>query len=113
MIKVHSRYGRLSFREVIQPAIDLAENGFQYMKEQAGSLNRNREQFIERNAVRPAFVKDSSWKEGDILRQPELAETLKRIRDNGRDGFYSGKTAELILKEMKRGNGIISRSGSG
>ena len=38
----------------------------------------------------------------------ELAETLKRIRDNGREGFYSGKTARLIIKEMKRGNGIIS-----
>ena len=109
MIKVHSRYGRLGFREVIQPAIDLAENGFTVAKRQAVSLNHNREQFIEKNAVRPAFVKDSPWKEGEILRQPELAETLKRIRDNGREGFYSGKTAELIIKEMKRGNGIISR----
>lgn len=109
MIKVHSRYGRLSFREVIQPAIDLAENGFTVMKEQAGSLNSHRKQFIERNATRPAFVKDSLWKEGDIIRQPELAETLKRIRDNGREGFYSGKTAELIVKEMERGSGIISR----
>ena len=43
-----------------------------------------------------------------MLRQPDLAETLERIRDHGRDGFYSGKTAELIIKEMKRGNGIIS-----
>ena len=109
MIKVHSRYGKLGFREVIQPAIDLAENGFTVMREQAGSLNSNRKQFIERNATRPAFVKDSLWKEGDIIRQPELAETLKRIRDNGREGFYSGKTAELIVKEMERGNGIISR----
>jgi gamma-glutamyltranspeptidase/glutathione hydrolase len=109
LIKVHSRYGRLSFREVIQPAIDLAENGFTVMREQAGSLNHNRKHFIERNATRPAFVKDSLWKEGDIIRQPELAETLERIRDKGREGFYSGKTAELIVKEMERGNGIISR----
>jgi gamma-glutamyltranspeptidase/glutathione hydrolase len=42
------------------------------------------------------------------LKQPELAVTLTLIRDSGRDGFYSGKTAELIVKEMKRGNGIIT-----
>ena len=49
-----------------------------------------------------------SGKTGDILVQKDLAETLKRIRDYGREGFYSGKTARLIIKEMKRGNGIIS-----
>jgi gamma-glutamyltranspeptidase/glutathione hydrolase len=108
MIKVHSRYGKLSFREIIQPSIDLAEKGFPLPLGQAGSLNRNRELFISKNTVWPAFVKDSLWKEGEVLRQADLAETLKRIRDKGRAGFYSGKTAELILKEMKRSNGIIS-----
>jgi gamma-glutamyltranspeptidase/glutathione hydrolase len=108
MIKVHSKYGKLSFREIIQPAIDLARKGFPVTRGQAYSLNSNREHFIKRNANRPAFVKDSIWKVGDILRQPELAETLERVRDYGRDGFYSGKTAELILKEMKRGKGLVS-----
>jgi gamma-glutamyltranspeptidase/glutathione hydrolase len=108
MINAHSKYGKLPFRDVIQPAIDLAENGFPLTMKQAESLNSNRAEFIERNSVRPAFVKDSTWKEGDILIQNDLAETLKRIRDYGRDGFYSGITARLILKEMKRGNGIIS-----
>ena len=75
---------------------------------QAASLNANRKAFLERNLKRPAFVKDSLWKEGDILIQPDLAETLKLIRDKGRDGFYSGKTASLIITEMKRGNGIIT-----
>lgn len=108
MIKVHSRYGKLPFRDVIQPSIDLAKNGYKLKKEQAASLNNNRENFIRKNKSRTAFVKDSEWKEGDILIQPELAETLERIRDNGREGFYSGKTAQLIVEEMKRGNGIIS-----
>jgi gamma-glutamyltranspeptidase/glutathione hydrolase len=54
------------------------------------------------------FVKDSLWKEGDILIQSALAETLKRIRDFGRDGFYCGKTAHLLVREMKRANGIVS-----
>ena len=108
MIRVHEKYGRLSFREIIQPAIDLATKGFPVTEGQAKTFNSNREYFLRMNASRPAFVKDGEWKAGDILRQPELAATLERIRDNGRDGFYSGKTAEMIINEMKRGNGIIS-----
>lgn len=108
MLKVHGKYGRLSFREVIQPAIDLASKGYPVTEDQAASFNRNRDYFIRMNATPPAFVKDGEWKAGDILIQPDLAATLERIRDNGRDGFYSGKTAELIVSEMKRGNGIIS-----
>ncbi|HBE40056.1 MAG TPA: gamma-glutamyltransferase [Bacteroidales bacterium] len=110
MIRIHDRYGELDFREVIQPAVDLAEKGFPLPEGQAASLNRNRENFIKRNSVRPAFVRDSLWKAEDILRQPDLAETLKRIRDFGRAGFYSGKTAELIIREMKRGDGIITKT---
>ena len=108
MINAHSKYGKLSFRKVIQPAIDLAERGFSVSLEQAEDLNSNRTRFILRNISRPVFVKDTDWKEGDILIQKDLAETLKRIRDLGRDGFYSGETARLIAHEMKRGNGIIS-----
>jgi gamma-glutamyltranspeptidase/glutathione hydrolase len=105
----HRRYGKLPFKDVIQPAIDIAENGFVITKSQAESLNSCRTQFIERNVKWPAFVKDSLWREGEILRQPDLAGTLRLVRDQGRDGFYKGRTAELIEKEMKRGNGIITR----
>ncbi len=108
MINAHAKYGILPFREVIQPAIDLALKGFPVTAGQAGDLNHNREEFIKKNASLPRFVKEGPWKEGDTLRQPELAMTLERIRDKGRDGFYSGLTARLIVKEMKRGNGIIS-----
>jgi gamma-glutamyltranspeptidase/glutathione hydrolase len=108
MINAHSKYGKLPFKEVIQPAIDIAEKGFPVTGRQADDLNSNRKVFTERNSFRPAFVKDSPWKEGDTLVQSDLAVTLKRIRDFGRDGFYSGKTASLIIREMNRGNGIIS-----
>ena len=53
-------------------------------------------------------MKDAPWKEGDTLRQPELAATLIRIRDQGLKGFYEGETAKLIVEEMKRGKGIIT-----
>jgi gamma-glutamyltranspeptidase / glutathione hydrolase len=108
MITAHSKYGKLPFKEVIQPAIDLAEKGFPVTKKQADDLNVNKLSFIERNTFRPAFVKDSLWKEGDTLVQNDLAETLKRIRDYGRDGFYSGRTAGLLIGAMKKGNGIVT-----
>lgn len=108
MLEIHEKFGKLPFRKVIQPSIDLARNGFPVTAGGAASLNANRDKFIERNLKTPAFVKDTPWKEGDTLRQPELAETLERIRDHGRDGFYSGKTAGLIVREMERGGGIIS-----
>lgn len=108
MLEIHEKFGKLPFRKVIQPSIDLARNGFPVTAGGAASLNANRNKFIERNLKTPAFVKDTPWKEGDTLRQPELAETLERIRDHGRDGFYSGKTAGLIVREMERGGGIIS-----
>lgn len=108
IISAHSKYGKLPFKDLIQPAIDLAEKGFPLTRNQAQSLNGTREVFIERNVKWPVFVKDTLWKEGDLLKQPELAATLKLIRDHGRKGFYSGRTAELVVKEMKKGNGIIS-----
>jgi gamma-glutamyltranspeptidase / glutathione hydrolase len=108
IIAAHSKYGILPFRDVIQPAIDLAEKGFPVTQNQAASLNEYCNAIIGRNSRRPAFVKDSLWKEGDLLVQHDLAETLKLIRDKGRDGFYTGKIASLIINEMKRGNGIIT-----
>lgn len=108
MLNAHSKYGSLKFSDLIQPSIDLAYNGFSVTSGQADELNSNRSSFIERNSAITAFVKDSPWKEGDTLKQAELARTLERIRDYGRAGFYSGETAEMIVKEMKRGNGIIS-----
>jgi gamma-glutamyltranspeptidase / glutathione hydrolase len=110
MLNVHSKYGLLPFKEVIQPAIDLAWNGFPVTEEQASDFNDNRERFLKRNASPPAFVKSLPWKEDDTLKQPELARTLERIRDFYRNGFYSGITARYIVKEMQRGNGVISEN---
>ena len=61
-----------------------------------------------RGLLPTAFVKATPWKAGDTLVQKELAETLKRIQKNGQKGFYEGRTAELVVEEMKRGGGIIN-----
>jgi len=102
------KYAKLPFAKLIQPAIDLAENGFAITAAQASSLNYNKKEFLQQNNTPVAFVKDTAWKTGDILIQKELANTLKRIRDNGQKGFYEGETAAFIVAEMQKGNGIIS-----
>ena len=102
------KYAKLAFNILIQPAIDLAENGYVITESEARSLNSNQSMFKKFNTMQPAFVKDSPWKKGDTLVQKDLANTLKRIRDNGAKGFYEGETARLIVEEMKRGKGMIS-----
>ncbi len=102
------KYAKLPFAELIQPAIDLAQNGFVLTNGQANSLNENREDFIQYNTKPTAFVKQKKWMKGDTLFQPELAKTLMRIRDFGMKGFYEGETAKLVVAEMQRGKGLIS-----
>lgn len=106
----HRKYGKLDWASLVQPAIDLA-NGWELTAREARGLNGNRKVFIEYNTVRPDFFlseEGSEWAAGDIVSIPELAKTLERIRDNGRDGFYKGETAKLIVAEMERGKGLIT-----
>lgn len=92
---------------LIQPAIELASKGFTITAREAALLNRQMPQFNLHNTIRSVFQKKELWKKGDLLVQRELAETLTRIQKDGAKGFYEGKTAELIVAEMKRGKGII------
>ncbi|MBS1933170.1 MAG: gamma-glutamyltransferase [Bacteroidetes bacterium] len=103
-----SKYGKLPFKELIQPAIDLAEKGYVISEREARTLNEYQKDFMKYNSVTPVFVKKGGWKTGDTLVQKELAKTLIRIRDNGAKGFYEGETADLIVNEMKRSKGIIT-----
>lgn len=102
------KYCKLPMEKLIQPAIDLAEKGFSITSQEASLLNSQKQYFEKHNKNAIAFIKNSEWKKGDILTQPQLAETLKRIQKEGLKGFYEGKTAQLIVDEMKNGNGIIS-----
>jgi len=102
------KYGLLPFKTLIQPAIELAEKGFSISANQANDFNELKNEFIQLNTSPTAFVKTTPWKAGDTLIQKDLANTLKRIRDKGVKGFYEGVTAELIIAEMAKGNGIIT-----
>jgi gamma-glutamyltranspeptidase/glutathione hydrolase len=103
-----AKYGKLPFKRLIQPAIDLAERGFTLTEREARSFNYIQEELKTYNTVMPVFLKQEAWKIGDTLIQTELANTLKRIRDAGEKGFYEGETARLIVEEMRRGGGIIT-----
>ena len=102
------KYAKLPMEKLIQPAIDLAEQGFSITEKEAKLLNDKKENFDQHNKITTAFQNKNTWKQGDLLIQKDLAETLKRIQRDGQKGFYEGKTAELLIAEMKRGNGIIS-----
>ena len=102
------RHANLPMEKLIQPAIDLAEQGFAITEREASLLNNQMQYFNDHNKVPTVFQRNTAWKQGDILIQKDLAQTLKLIQKNGEKGFYEGKTAELIVAEMKRGNGIIT-----
>lgn len=104
--EVYEKFGTLSFKELVQPAIDLARNGFRVTKKQAISLNSSSKAFEKANSYKTNFQKD--WKEGDLLKQEVLAQTLERIRDFGKDGFYKGKTADLLVNYVTELGGIIT-----
>lgn len=110
MVEAHHKYGHLKWEELVQPAIDLARNGFKITKRLASDLNRNSAEFRKLNAGKSYLIKDSLWKEGDLLVQEDLAKTLELIRDKGRAGFYEGTVADQIINEMQGGNGLISKA---
>jgi gamma-glutamyltranspeptidase / glutathione hydrolase len=105
---VAHQYCKLSFDKLIQPAIELAKNGFAISEREAASLNALQNDLKKYNSIMPVFVKPGGWKKGDTLIQKDLAATLKRIKEKGQAGFYEGETAKLIVEEMKRGSGIIN-----
>jgi gamma-glutamyltranspeptidase/glutathione hydrolase len=110
MVEAHKKYGKLKWAQLVQPAINLAQNGFRMTARLASDINRTQAVFIKSNPGKNYLIKAEQWKEGDILIQADLAKTLKLIRDNGRAGFYAGKTADAIVAEMKTGNGLISKT---
>jgi len=103
--EAHKRYGTLPWSQLLAPAIRMAEEGFE-VSEHLGDRVPNR---VEKYAGKTNFADYfGAMHTGKLHKQPELAETLRRIADNGADGFYRGETAQLIAAEMERGGGLIT-----
>jgi gamma-glutamyltranspeptidase / glutathione hydrolase len=108
MVEAHRAFGSLPWAELIQPAIDLATLGFALTKKEADGFNRIRKSLLENNTINPTHLL-REWNESDTISHLELASSLVRIRDKGRDGFYAGETAKFLIEEMERGGGLISQ----
>ena len=108
MYEAHQRYGSLSWKDVVQPSINLAATGFPLSRREANSLNGLQDSLRRYNTIMPEFLLRDQWNEGDTIFWKDLAHTLELIRDHGADGFYTGETADEIVAEMNRGNGLIT-----
>lgn len=107
LFAVHQKFGTLPFHQLIQPAIDLAKKGVVVTKNQAISLQNALGDF--QNANQQKIELSYDWKAGDSIKYHKLALTLERIRDNGRDEFYKGKTADILVDYLNNLGGIITK----
>ena len=106
MVEIHDSLGRLKWETLLQPAIDLAYNGFMLTSKEAEKLIFFTKYKVIDSTYNPYYK--INYSEGDTLFLPDLAQTLESIRDFKRDGFYSGAVADKIVKEMKNNHGLIS-----
>ncbi len=103
---VHKKFGSLPMATILEPVIALAERGVIVTKKQEERLNNYRDVIIERNGKNTLLA--TVYKENDTIKYKALAETLKRIQKNGRDEFYKGKTAKILVDYLNKKGGIIT-----
>lgn len=111
MYTASHRFGKLPWKELLEPAIQLAINGVKLTEKEARGLNSIQEELKSRNPDKQYFIptNQQQWKTGDLLVQHDLAKVLTTIQKKGRDGFYKGKIAKILTKEMQKGNGLITK----
>lgn len=109
LLDVLERHGTLDRAVVIQPAIDLAEQGFLLNRDLAGQFGRRLQSFAKYPASLAIFSNNGlPFEAGDRFVQKDLAATLRRIKSDGRNGFYTGATADMIVAEMQAHQGLIT-----
>ncbi len=109
LIYALQKYGTMKLSEVIQPAIDLAKNGYKLDYNTAESFKDNLPEFKKYPSSFKIFSDGGlPHKDGDIFKQEDLARTLELIKKEGKEGFYKGETAQLIVKQIQSLGGIIS-----
>jgi gamma-glutamyltranspeptidase/glutathione hydrolase len=106
----HRRFGTLPWEDLLQPAIDLARDGIPISWHLHESFKELKPWWDKYPSSAKVFLREdgSFYQPGDTWKQPDLADTLKRIQKNGKDEFYRGKTARLIAGFMETNGGIIT-----
>jgi gamma-glutamyltranspeptidase/glutathione hydrolase len=111
LTEAHRRFGRLPFQAVIEPAIKLAREGFKIDEYRSRSIGGDSARLVLFPSSRSIFLPhERPPQPGSKFKQPELAATLQAIHDSGSAGFYRGRVADMIVAEMARGGGVISRA---
>ena len=106
LFEIYKKMASLPWETLVQPAIDLAEKGFVVTKKQENSLNSKRDDFIKINGKETFY--GNAFKAGDTIKNHAIASTLKIIQKEGKNGFYEGKIAKLIVDKVKKTGGIIT-----
>ncbi len=103
-------FGSKPWKNLVEPSVKLARDGFEMSDGLARSLERTLPRFEKYPASLAQFSKNGTpYAAGELFKQPDLARSLQRIADQGPAGFYEGETAALIEKEMKANGGLITR----
>jgi gamma-glutamyltranspeptidase/glutathione hydrolase len=105
---IHEKFGLLPIEDLFKPSIELAENGFLVTKYLEDELNEKRNVFIMMNGEESLYSKN--YKEGDTIKNNNYAQTLIKIMNEGKDGFYSGEVAEDMIETISKKGGIMTLS---
>lgn len=103
---VHKKLGSLPMSEILKPVIALAERGVIVTQKQQKQLENYHDAIVKANG--PNTLMAGKFKENDTIKYPALANTLKRILKNGKDEFYKGKTAKILVEYLQKRGGIIT-----
>ena len=106
LVAIHQKFGTLPWKELVQPAIDLARDGYIVTEMQAQSFESAIEQFSSINGSETFYAQ--GFKKGDRVKNIALAETLERIANLGKAGFYEGENADALVERVKETGGIIT-----
>ena len=108
LLEAHVNFGRLSLKEILEPVITQATNGIKVSYDLHKAIESTERLYKDPESRRLYFKNNKPYQENDVIKFPDLANTINLIAEHGRDGFYKGKTAESIVKAMKANNGLMT-----
>jgi gamma-glutamyltranspeptidase/glutathione hydrolase len=110
LLRAHAQYGTLPLTTVMEPAIRYAEDGFRLLPGEAARQAAAADQLAEFEGSRMYFLKPDGtpYQAGDLFRQPDLAATLRTIRDDGAEAFYMGSIAQAMAADIQSNGGAVT-----